>query len=380
MVRAFLVVAVCLLGLAGCANVPMAPEAAQLPWRDETFSHDAALVTVAKEDLFRLDADLLARLKGPELLSTSPQYRLKHLMSLIFGADLNGFGYQAGHSTPAGETWRMRRGDCLSLTVLAYAAGRAMGLDAQMQEVRIPVTFDRRGQLDVVNQHVNVLFRRAHRDVRDSEAQDVVVDFEPGLASRRPGRLLSEDAVLARYYNNIATEHLAHRRYGPAYAHFKAAILADPAYAASYGNLAVLYLGAGLKAEAEKLLLHAVALGDPADVPIHTLHQLYVEQGRIAQAQRLERAIAEGRERDPYHWIGLGVGHLEAGEIRAAIDALERARAMATGFDEIHRYLAVAYWRAGEEAKAREQIAQLARSGDKVGLAMLRRKTQGALQ
>lgn len=380
MVRAFLGIAVCLLGLAGCANVPVAPEAAQLPWRDKAFSHDSGLVTVGKEDLFRLDPELLALLKTPELQATSPQYRLKHLMSLIFGADLKGFGYQAGHSTVAGETWRMRRGDCLSLTVLAYATARAMGLDAQMQEVRTPVTFDRRGQLDVVNQHVNVLFRRARRDLRGSEAQDVVVDFDPGFASRRPGRLLSEDAVLARYYNNVATEHLGQRRYGLAYAHFKAAILADPAYAASYGNLAVLYLGAGLPAEAEQLLRHAMTLGDPADVPIHTLHQLLVQQGRTAEALRLERTIAEGRERDPYHWIGLGVRHLEDGDMRAAISALERARAMATGFDEVHRYLAVAYWRAGEAAKAREQIALLASSGDKVGLAMLRRKIQGAMQ
>jgi Tfp pilus assembly protein PilF len=205
----------------------------------------------------------------------------------------------------------------------------------------------------------------------------VVIDFDPGFASRRPGRPLSEDAVLARYYNNVATEHLAGRHYGPAYAHFKAAILADPSYAASYGNLAVLYLDAGLQAEAEQLLRYAVALGeDQADVPIHTLHQLFIEQGRTAEAQRLERAIAEGRERDPYHWIGLGVRHLEDGEIRDAINALERARAMATGFDEIHRYLAIAYWRAGEVAKAREQIALLASSGDKIGLAMLRRKIQ----
>lgn len=376
MVRTFLGIFLCLsLGLAGCASAPAMPQVSQLPWRDSAF--DTVQVTVNKDDLFRLDADLLALLRGADLAAKSPQYRLRHLMSLIFGADFKGFDYQAGHSTPAAQTWRMRRGDCLSLTVLAYSAARAMGLDAQMQEVRTPVIFDRRGQLDVVNQHVNVLFRRAHRDLRDSQAQDVVIDFDPGFASRRPGRPLSEDAVLARYYNNVATEHLAMRHYGPAYAHFKAAILADPSYAATYGNLAVLYLDAGLQAEAEQLLRYAVALGEQADVPIHTLHQLFVEQGRTVEAQRLERVIAEGRERDPYHWIGLGVRHLEDGEIREAINALERARAIATGFDEVHRYLAIAYWRAGEVAKAREQIALLASSGDKAGLAMLRRKIQG---
>lgn len=376
MIRAFLGIAVCVLGLASCANGPVAPEVAQLPWRDKAFNHDPAVVTVGKEDLFRLDAGLLAVVNGPQLQATSPQYRLKHLMTLIFGADLKGFGYQAGHSTPAQETWRLRQGDCLSLTVLAYAAAKAMGLDAQMQEVRIPVTFDRRDQLDLVNQHVNVLFRGAHRGLRDSQAQDVVVDFDPGVASRRPGRPLTEDAVLARFYNNVGAEHLAKRRWGMAYAHFKAAILADPGYAASYGNLAVLYLDAGLQADAEQLLRHAMALGDPADVPVHALHKLLVDQGRTVEAQRLGRVIGLARERDPYHWIGLGVRELDAGNFRGAIDALERARAMASGFDEIHRYLAIAYWRAGEDAKAREQMAILGKSGDKVGLAMLQRKMQ----
>lgn len=378
MFRALLAIAVLLLGLAGCANAPVAPALSQLPWQDSAFSYDAAQVTVGKEELFRLDADLLAPLQAPEVLAMTPQHRLKHLMALIFGADRRRFGYRAGHSTPAWETWRLQSGDCLSLTVLAYSAARAIGLDAQMQEVRVPVSFDRRGQLDVINQHVNVLFRRAHRDLRDSKARDVVVDFEPDFASRRPGRMLSEDAVLARYYNNVATEHLANGRREPAYAHFKAAIRADPAYSASYGNLAVLYREAGLAPDAEQLLRYAVALGDPADVPLHTLHQLLTEQGRTAEAQRIARVLAAGRERDPYHWIGLGVRHLEDGEVRQAIDALEHAREMVTGFDEVHRYLAVAYWRAGEPGKAREQIALLASSGDKAGLAKLRRKIQGA--
>ena len=378
MVRTLLAISVVLLGLAGCASGPIAPAVAQLPWHDKAFGHDASLVTVGRDDLFRLDPGLAPLLQAPDVLAMTPPHRLKHLLALVFGPDRQRFGYRAGHSTTAAQTWQLQRGDCLSLTVLAYSAGRAMGLDAQMQEVRVPVSFDRRGQLDVVNQHVNVLFRRAHRDLRDSEARDVVVDFEPEFASRKPGQALSEDAMLARYYNNVATEHLAQGHRAAAYAHFKAAIQADPSYFASYGNLAVLYRGAGLDADAEQLLRHAVALGNPADVPLHTLHQLLTEQGRTAEAERVARALAAGRERDPYHWIGMGVRHLEDGEIRQAIDALEHARAMVTGFDEVHRYLALAYWRAGDAGKAREQIALLASSGDKVGLAKLRQKMQGA--
>jgi Tfp pilus assembly protein PilF len=380
MLRQALSIAVCVLGLAGCASAPVAPAAAELPWRDQAFAYDPALVTVSRQELFQLDDELLRLLRQVPQAGTMTQQRLKHLLALVFGPDLKGFSYAAGHSTTAAETWRTKRGDCLSLTVLTYSVGRAMGMAAQMQEVRVPPLFDRRGQLDVVNRHVNVLFRRAHRNVlEDAEPRDVVVDFEPDFASRRPGKPLSEDAVLARYYNNIATEHLANGRQALAYAHFKAAILADPAYAGSYGNLAVLYRAAGLAPEAERLLHHAVLLGDPADVPLHTMQQLLNEQGRGAEAERLTSALQAGRERDPYHWIGLGLRHLEDGEVRRAIGALEHARELASGFDEIHRYLAVAYSRVGEMGKARDELALLASlTGDEAGVAKLRRKIKGA--
>jgi tetratricopeptide (TPR) repeat protein len=374
MLRYAVSIALCVLGLAGCVSIPIAPAAAPLPWRDQAFDYDASLVAVDRQELFRVDAELQARLNAPELRQLSTAARMKHLLALIFGPDRQRFGYVAGQSTTAAETWRNQRGDCLSLTVLTYSAARAIDMAVQMQEVQAPALFDRRGRLDVVNQHINVVFHRAHRDLRDAEPRDVVVDFEPDFSNRRPGRPLTEDAVVARYYNNIATQHLANGRRAQAYAHFKAAIQADPGYAASYGNLAVLYRDAGLQAEAEQLLRHAVAM-EASDVPLHTLHQLLTEQGRTAEAQRFAQALRAGRERDPYHWIGLGLRHLDDGDVRGAIGALEHARDLASGFDEIHRYLALAYARAGETRKARDELALVASlTGDNRMVSKLKRK------
>jgi thioredoxin-like negative regulator of GroEL len=42
-----------------------------------------------------------------------------------------------------------------------------------------------------------------------------------------------------------------------------------------------------------------------------------------------------------------------------AVAALERAQAMSRGFADVHRYLAEAYWRNGQMAKARDQMALL---------------------
>ena len=375
MSRLVFAAAICACMVAGCAATPR-PGAGSLPWLDEAFEYQPSLVTVQADDLFRLDPELERKLAASGVRQASTSQRLKHLLATIFGSDGRGFGYVAGHSTTATETWRNKRGDCLSLTVLTYSVARALGMPAQMQEVQAPAIFDRRGQLDVVNQHVNVLFARAHRDLTEASAgRDVVVDFEPDFANGRRGAPLSEMGILARYYNNVAVESMTLRRHDLAYAYFRAAMRADPAYAAPYANIAVLYRRIGRELEAEQWLRHAVALGGPSDVALHELHQLLVNQGRGDEASEYATQLESRRAADPYYWIGLGIRRLQDGEPRAAISALERARELTAGFEEVHRYLAIAYARAGELHRANEELLVLASLGAAEGdLLALRKK------
>lgn len=369
------------VGMTACASAPSTPAPPlQLAWQDQAFADAGAVVSVTREDLFRLDPDLAGKLADPSVQRLGAAKRLQRLIAMLYGQQVKRFDYAAGHSTVAAETWQLRRGDCLSLTVLAYAMGRALKLDAQMQEVPVAAVFDRRDQLDFLSQHVNVLFRHtspieaAYR-ASSVRSDHIVLDFEPELGARFLGEALSDQAILARYYNNVAAEHLGKGRQALAYVHFKAAILADPSYAAGYSNLALLYRGKGLLAEAEQLLRHAVALNSQTYVPLHALHQLLREQGRVAEAGEIDHLLQAKRDVDPYHWIELGLQRLQADDYRAAIRALERAQGLTTGFEEVHRYLALAYWRAGEQAHAQQQLAVLnALTGDGPELSRLRKK------
>ncbi len=367
-------------GLHGCGSAPPVPAPLREAWPDQLFAYSPELITVRKEDLFRLDPELAERLADPAIQRLSNASRLERLIAMLYGQEVRRFNYAAGHTTVASETWRLRRGDCLSLTVLAYAMGRALKLRVDMQEVPIAALYERRDQYDFLSQHVNVRFHNTSpvelpHGTSTMPSRDMILDFEPGLGGRHVGEVLSDESILARYYNNIAAEHLAKGRQGLAYAHFKAAILTDPAYAASYGNLAVLYRAKGLQSAAEQLLRHAVALSGQSYVPLYALHQLLTEQGRGAEASDIERQLAAKREVDPYHWIGLGLRHFETGDFRAAIRALKRAQELTTGYEEVHRLLALAYWRAGEQARAHEQLAMLdSISHDGADLSRLRKK------
>src|SRR6476620_241208 len=150
--------------LAGCATRPPAE-----PVPDALASADAAfglreLPQVDTQDLFALPPDLREMLQKPELRGLSSGQRLNALIDAVFGADRKRFGYGSEQSTPAAQTWARRRGDCLSLTILTYATARALGLDAQMQQVRVPAVYERRAGIDFVNRHVNLAVRLRSRN------------------------------------------------------------------------------------------------------------------------------------------------------------------------------------------------------------------------
>jgi tetratricopeptide (TPR) repeat protein len=366
------------IGLAGCASEAPAPAPMAVPWHDSAFEFNAASITVDKQTLFQLDAAFLAELAEAGRANKNDQDRLDQLLATIFGPEGRAFPYSSGHSTTAAETWRRKRGDCLSLTVLTYSVAKALGLSAEMQNVRVSPVYSRSGSIDLLSGHVNVLIKshgNLHLEGHPMVPGDVILDFDPGIGWWRRGSALTDDDILARYYNNMAAEYLAQGQSRLAYAYFKAAILAAPRYASGYGNLAQLYVRAGLFADAEKLLLQDIALNSDDFFAIRSLTKLLESQGRQQEAVKYAQMLQERQNRDPYYWISVGVAGLNEGDPNKAVGALERAQELTVGFDEVHRYLAIAYWRAGKRALADRQLSILASTapGDPA-IALLKKK------
>lgn len=368
-------------GLAGCAAPRVAPLAADTLWQDSHFDYRPGLVAETRKTLFALDADVVQNLRLDDAVGLSTERRLDLLVNRLYGPNGIRLSYTAGHTTGASETWHNRRGDCLSLTILAYASARFLGIHAQMQEVQVPAAVDRRDGMDFINGHVNVLVRHGQEVTINGQsfgAGSFIIDFEPQAGSRRSGTWLTEDAILARYYNNRATEYLVQKDDARAYAYYRAAIETAPDYAPAFGNLAQLYAKHGLPSSAEHLLRHAIALGGPSYAPLRAMHRLMLSQGRTAEAQHYADLLAKRQDEDPYHWLGVGLAALREGRNGAAIRALERAATLTTGFEELHYHLGVAYWRDGQREAAYKQLALMRNiDTDAPNVALLSRKLQG---
>src|SRR5881409_3232380 len=103
-----------------------------------------------------------------------------------------------------------------------------------------------------------------------------------------------------------------------------------------------------------------MAINGDADIALRSLHQLLVSQGRESEALKYTEILQARQEKDPYYWLGVGLDHLQRGNYRKAVSALEHAQALTKGFQEVHRYLAIAYWRAGKPNQAKNQLSVLA--------------------
>ncbi len=370
-----------LVGLVGCATTREATVPPAGIWQDQAFDYRPDRVSETRESLFALDPAMMETLTSGKRLRYTDERRLDLLLSQLYGPDGVRLAYNSGHSTGAMQTWNDRRGDCLSMTVLTYAAANALGLTAHMQEVRVPLIVDRHDGVEFVNGHVNV-FVRNESDVaihgKSFRAGGIVIDFEPQVGARNSGQWLSQDNILARFYNNRATEFLVQRDYPQAYAYYKAAIETDPGYAPTFSNLAQLYSVRGQWPASEQLVRHALALGGDSYAPLRTLHRLLTEQRRTAEALQIAQALIKLQDDDPYYWFGKGLVALREGRNHTAIDALERAAELTTGFEEIHYHLGLAYLRNGQRKEANQQIAALsAINTQSAGLAVLNKKLQG---
>lgn len=169
-------------GMMGCASAPHATATSQPPWHDSVFELNQALDLVTSDDLFRLDPELIQKLKAPGSAGLTRPQQLNFLFSILNRHKVGRFGYSAGHSTTASQTWQQQHGDCISLSILVYSMAQLLGMDPEIQEVRVAPIFDRRGNMDYLNLHVNVLFPRSG-PIQQVEGRmtpaDMVLDFEP---------------------------------------------------------------------------------------------------------------------------------------------------------------------------------------------------------
>jgi Tfp pilus assembly protein PilF len=350
-----LAMAVLLVGCATPAVPPSLPPAslfedaafgppAQRPDVQAVFALSPAMKTYLERDIARLARQVGVQRALVDALHTKAQLRLE---------------YDAEFTRTAAEAFERRAGNCLSLVVMTAALAKHLELPIAYQALIGHETWSRSGDLSFVNGHVNITVAKRLVDRVGGFDPDTQIRIDFGSVAPGRGqalRVISESTIVAMFMNNRAAEHLARGAVDDAYAHAREAVRQDPAYAAAYNTLGVIYQRRGLGAAAERAYRGALARDADHKSALLNIARLLERDGRAAEAAPFHARLAQIERDPPFAHFDRGVAAAKAGDFRTARDELLREMQRDPDYHEFHFWLAVALFGLGEVEPARKHL------------------------
>ncbi len=267
------------------------------------------------------------------------------LMDALFGRKGLGITYESTATLTAAETFETGRGNCLSFTILFVALARHLGLNAYFEEVGEVISWDRRGEVLVRNQHMIV-----EVEIENARQQ---VDFLSEARQRyRSVRRIDDQRALAHYYNNLGVDALAAGEVETSLIYLEQALRADESFGYAWTNKGVAQRRQGDFEAAEASHLRALEIDRSESAALTNLASLYLAIGELEKAQPLLRRVEDDLDRNPFHHFRQGMAHARNGASEAAIKQLKEAIRRMPEEPEFHVALADVLSDAGESQKA----------------------------
>jgi Flp pilus assembly protein TadD len=238
--------------------------------------------------------------------------KLEMLVRIIFQENELNFTYEPVTRT-AGETFRLRGGNCVSFTFMIIAMARHLGLDAHFREVEILPTWSKVGSLVTINGHVNVAV--------SIEGKGYVVDLFPRVGRQEIGGCVVPDQrALAHFYNNLGVDQLAAGHPKDAIEWFDKGLAQDPSATRVWVNRGVAQIHLNQFQEGENSYRQALKVGPRDLVAVSNLAALYERTGRIREAKRYMEKARKLQLKNPYFHFNRGMDAYRAGHYKESIE------------------------------------------------------------
>lgn len=273
----------------------------------------------APEQVMVVPAELRDLLRRQVIDPTHSRRRqLDHLADFLFSEDGLHIQYDQHATYTVEQAFRWRKANCLTLTLLAIALSREIGLEAYGQEIDRVLSRDVDDGVITQSIHVNAgIVVGGRHFVIDVSTDDL-------LAATLPRRI-SDERLLALYYNNRAMELMAQGHLTDADLWLRIAMRHAPDHPMLWNNAGVLHLRNGRNQDAKSAFHQALQL-DPKHPPaLFNLVAFYHRTGDAPRAaewrQRADRLLRD----DPFHQFQRGQQSEQRGDYAMAMNFYRRA-------------------------------------------------------
>ena len=306
---------------------------------------------VDEEAVLAVSAEMQDFLSAHVARTADRATRLRRLARAIVGKGTFGLEYEETTRT-ASETFRTRRGNCLSFSTMFVAMARHVGLSADYQEVDVPPDWSFKDDAFVLNRHVNVL-------VDLGKEGEHVVDFNmDDFRTTYDRRAISDARALAHFYNNMAVERMQAGDTASALISFRRATVHDPRFSPAWTNLGILYLRKGHPDYAEAAYRQALKADGGDLVAMSNLANLYERRGDEERAALYRNRVADHRQRNPYYRFQRAREAFDAQGYDTAIRHLDYAIRRKKNEDRFYFLLGLCYLKKGDQPAARRWMSR----------------------
>lgn len=274
--------------------------------------------------------------------------RVKKIQDLLYGEEFLFIQYADTHTHTALEAFHARQGNCLSVMNLYVAMARYAGVEANFQIVDVRPSWDRRGDLLVISQHINATGRF-------NVQRRYVVDFTPEISLQQlTAAIVTDRDARALYFNNLGVEALIETQTDLALVYFKNALFLDPDLSITWNNIGTTYNRLGNEEFAVYSYETAFAEDNTNAVAINNLAKFYRSNGNIGLASEYEFAIQRFNNVNPYFHFARGNVAYINNDFNTARRAFRRAVRLKETEPDFYLALAKIYLEIGDIEAARE--------------------------
>lgn len=296
---------------------------------------------------WELDEEIVAATVGRLNWAQSERRRVDNVLEFVFGwLELD---YNLMPTRSAVETFRARKGNCLSFVNLFVGVARHVRLNPFYVEVENYQRWNYQQGFVISHGHIVAGL------YIDGEMS--TFDFLPYRAkSYRDFEPIDELKATAHYYNNLGAEALLEGNLEVAGKDLEIAVALEPGFAKATNNLGVYYMRLGEDAKALKLYLEALE-GAPDDVALlSNTARAHQQLGHQDEADELIARLEALDYSNPFFYVYRGEVALAHGDVQAALDYMRRALKRDADVPEVHVGFVKVYLAMGDMDKARHHL------------------------
>ena len=244
-----------------------------------------------------------------------------------------GITYSAYDTITGIDAFESRQANCISYTLLYVAMARHIGLNAEVNEVMLPPTWDmREGDTYLLMRHVNakVFIPRRNRSAvqvfSTADVSDIVVDLEMRrYRADYKQQVINQSLVAAQFYSNRGMELAAEGNTRDAFLYLRKALVMSQKPSYIWSNFGSFYRRQKMLPEAEAIYLHGLKI-NPRDYTImHNLAGLYKDMGNVEQSEYYQKRVRQYRNANPYYMYRRAQEMLEKNDLEKAAQLIRKA-------------------------------------------------------